>query len=539
MPKRSSLLLPVVVATALAVWLRTYGITSQVVIDDEWHAIHKLMSSSYADIFMTFGVADHSIPLTLLYKAMADTVGLAEGRLRALQIACGIALVPAAAWLAWRATRDAPAAALFGFLVSASPFLVMWSRFARPYAISLLAAILCMAAVWAWQTHRTAKWMWLAALAALLTAWFHPFMGIYPALACAFVYFRDLLVAPGRGPRPSWSSMRLGVVVAAAMALPLAPALVNDHASLSGKAGGDQADWSTLERMFAIVWGGVPTGAMWLACAAAACGLVVLWRRDRALAAYLLVLGTLPGALLALLGAHWLHAGQVFLRYTLPLLPLMLFLGSVGAIALARGLWRRREEAVAWGAAAALCAAYLVATPAVLQAATLGTWYAHIDYHWDYRYRWMVAKKRDRAFDPPEFYRRLGALPPGSAPIIEAPFNHAAPFNPLAYYATYHRQPETFGMVHDLCLDGERFGEVPRDRRFRFRKFVFLDDVAAVRRTGAAFLVLHRERIFRRPFHENGRCIQKLSMLYGPPTELDERVAVFDLVRGVPSGKLK
>src|SRR5258706_5703122 len=90
----------VTLATALAVWLRTYGITSQVVLDDEWHAIHKLMSASYVDITKTFGAADHSIPLTLLYKAMADTIGLAEGRMRVLQVACGIALVPVAALLA-------------------------------------------------------------------------------------------------------------------------------------------------------------------------------------------------------------------------------------------------------------------------------------------------------------------------------------------------------------------------------------------------------------------------------------------------------
>jgi hypothetical protein len=65
-----------------------------VLLDDEWHAVHKLMTSSVRDILQTFGMADHSPPLTVLYKFMADTIGLAEGRMRALQIACGIALVP-------------------------------------------------------------------------------------------------------------------------------------------------------------------------------------------------------------------------------------------------------------------------------------------------------------------------------------------------------------------------------------------------------------------------------------------------------------
>src|SRR5260221_11627634 len=90
---RRSFVIAVAVATVLAVWLRSYGITSQVVIDDEWHAIHKLASSSYGGIFSSFGWAEHSIPLAFVHKALADTVGHAEGRSRARPIAGGFALV--------------------------------------------------------------------------------------------------------------------------------------------------------------------------------------------------------------------------------------------------------------------------------------------------------------------------------------------------------------------------------------------------------------------------------------------------------------
>ena len=152
---RAPFLFAVGLATALALWLRSWGVTGQVVLDDEWHAIHKLASSTYGDIFTTFGLADHSIPLTLFYKYMAGTIGLAEGRLRALQIACGVALVPVCAWAAWGATRDRAVAALFAFLVAGAPFLVMWSRFARPYSIALLFAVLAVASIWRWREERT------------------------------------------------------------------------------------------------------------------------------------------------------------------------------------------------------------------------------------------------------------------------------------------------------------------------------------------------------------------------------------------------
>ena len=529
----------VALATVLAIGLRTWDLTGQVVLDDEWHAIHKLATSSYRNIFRTFGVADHSIPLTLFYKAMADTIGLAEGRLRALQAICGVALVPAGAWLAWRATGDRPASALFAFLVAASPFLVMWSRFARPYAITVLLSVLCVAAVWRWRTQRTWRWAAAAAITGALSTWFHTIAGMYPAIACLFVFAEDARASARVRPRPVWSSLRMGAAVAGSMALLLAAPLIHDRAALAAKAGGDRPDLGTLERMIAIVWGGVPTPAMWGVTLLAAWGFAMLFRRDRGLAAYLAALGIVPMVFLSLAGAVWIFAGQAFLRYQLPLLPLLLFLASLGATNAARALVPRGAERAAWGAATALSAAYLAATPAIAQVARLGPWYSHISYHWDYRYRWMDYQRADPSYDPPAFYRKLGRMAPGSAPVIEAPFEWEAPYEQLAYYAKFHRQHELFGMLHDLCRDGPIIGEPPHDRRFRFRLFVFLDDVHAVRTSGARYLLLHLNMPHGKPFPEAGRCLERLSALYGPPVEKDDRLAVFDLQPGKPPPKLQ
>lgn len=532
---RIPLLIALGVATVLAAWLRAYGIGGQVLIDDEWHAVHKLLSSSYSGIFRTFGMADHSIPLTLLYKAMAQAVGLDEINMRALQVACGIALVPLAAWLAWRATGDAPAAALFAFLLCGAPFLVLYSRFARPYAISLLFTVICLALLWRWRTERTRRLAWQAAASAALAAWMHPLAGLYVAIGCLFVFFEDVLTRRDVRPPPALASLKLGILVAAAMAVLLAAPAVHDMRSISGKTGGDQPGWETYERMLSIFWGGLPAPAVAVACALAALGVAVVWRRNARLAAYLALLGLAPVAVVTLLGAHWAHQGQTFGRYVLPLQVILLAFGSVGAVSLVRAAARSRAEPFAWGSAAILSAAYLAATPSVAMVATLGPWYGHPDYHWDYRYRWNVAKRSDGRYEPPDFYRELARLPEGSAPLIEAPFSFE--HNMLGYYATYHRQPQVVGLLHDLCLEGARIGEPPHDRRFRFGKFVHLDDAASVGRSGARYLLLHRERINARPFQENGRCIDRLTALYGPPLRLDARLAVFDLQRGMRSAQ--
>src|SRR5690349_3161925 len=51
----------VAAATGLAIWLRVHGITVQILLDDEWHALHKLQDATYLEIFNSFGLADHSI----------------------------------------------------------------------------------------------------------------------------------------------------------------------------------------------------------------------------------------------------------------------------------------------------------------------------------------------------------------------------------------------------------------------------------------------------------------------------------------------
>jgi hypothetical protein len=520
-------LIAVGVATALALWLRVHGITMQLVIDDEWHALHKLQDATYSGIFNSFGLADHSIPLTLFYKWMADNFGIAEGRLRALQAIAGIAMVPACAWIAWGATRDRAVAALFAFLVAGAPFLVLWSRFARPYSISALLAVLCVAAIWNWRTHRTRRMAACAAVTAALATWFHPLMGAYPALGCLCVLLEDTLAFRSR-PRAWRQSLAMGAMVALSMAVLLISPFIKDRQSLSEKAGHDHPDFHTYDTMLSLFWGGLPQPAYALALACTAWGLVVVLRHDRRLGIYLVVLGATPALVLTIVGASWINGGQNFGRYQLPLQPLLLFLGSVGAIALVRTIARTRHEAAAWFAVVTLSGVYLALNPAIAYSARLGEWYGDFFYHTDYRIRWLEQVRTDPQRQPPDFYRKLAAQPGGT--IVVAPYQWEFPFTSDEYFATIHRQNVFYGMLGDVCKGaGRRLGEVSAgDRRFRFRRFVFLRYPASTRATGARYLVFNRDVQTRfDPIRPD--CMDKLAELYGPPIEVDARIAVWDL----------
>ena len=125
------------------------------------------------------------------------------------------------------------------------------------------------------------------------------------------------------------------------------------------------------------------------------------------------MLGLAPALLFTFMGAHWIQSGQNFGRYQLALLPLLLFLGSVGAIAIVRTLARGREASAAWVASFALSAGYLAMNPAIAYSAKLGAWYGHIAYHWDYRQRWLEYMRGHPELEPPAMNEGSNGLQQG------------------------------------------------------------------------------------------------------------------------------
>src|SRR5271169_5351525 len=78
-------------ALVVGVWLRWYQLRTQVLLDDEWHAVHQVLHSDAFGIATSFGFADHSIPLTLYYRFLALHGGLTEWVMRLPMLLAGIA----------------------------------------------------------------------------------------------------------------------------------------------------------------------------------------------------------------------------------------------------------------------------------------------------------------------------------------------------------------------------------------------------------------------------------------------------------------
>jgi hypothetical protein len=91
---------------------------------------------TYASVLSHFGQSDYSIPLTLLYKMLAQTVGLTEMATRAPMLICGVGAIVALPLLT-REYVGRPAAHTFAWLLAIAPFHVYFSRYARRSPVGL------------------------------------------------------------------------------------------------------------------------------------------------------------------------------------------------------------------------------------------------------------------------------------------------------------------------------------------------------------------------------------------------------------------
>src|SRR5260370_5551324 len=88
---RSETLALMGILVALGAWLRLDQWLDQVLIDDEWHALHQIIERTPAQLFLSFGYADYSVPLGMLDAWIAAQFGLGEAAMRLPIMAAGLA----------------------------------------------------------------------------------------------------------------------------------------------------------------------------------------------------------------------------------------------------------------------------------------------------------------------------------------------------------------------------------------------------------------------------------------------------------------
>jgi hypothetical protein len=345
-------------AVAAGAVLRLWRVHDQILGDDEYHAIHAVLSLGFPEILLTFLPSDHCIPLSALYRLwIATGQPLTEMVLRAPSLVAGIVfLIVAPRWVERRLGR--PAAIAFAWLAAISPPLVFYSRIARSYMPVALLGFLAVMAFWAWWTTGRRRHAAAYALLAGSTLYFH--LGTGPFLVVPFAWAAGAkLVAGWRARRrgapapeqPGWLAWLLtGVATAGAMAAFLLPTAWTLLPLIAEKRIHMPSTFeNTIHHMLQLAAG---TGQNLLAVLfwlAAAGGLAVLLVRRPALGSFSLamVVGQIVGLLL--LDPLGLPHPLIFNRYLLVTLPFVLLWTATGLVTVGsvlRSAWPVRGAAL-------------------------------------------------------------------------------------------------------------------------------------------------------------------------------------------------
>ena len=523
--------------------LRAWQLDIQILIDDEWHAVHKLLRATPLDILTHLGYADYSIPLTLYYQWLYRTVGLSEWGMHAPALVAGGALLligprMLARWV------PLPTRAVWLALVAISPLLVYHSKVARPYALTSLLTFVAIVAFRGWWRSGGRGDAALYVVATFLAGWLHPVT--LPFTLLPFLYYGAQAIAP-RPWHGAASTKRgqaiarlagLGIATALSLGIVLAPPLVIDWGEFTQKAAKDSVTIDSVYRTLLLLAG---TGSPLAGLAVVACGALGftrLARRDADLAWYLASVAGVGSVVVATSGAEWISHALVLARYMIPALPFLLLFVAEGIVALVE---RLQPPRLAPGVAAAAAVTLLATGPIPAQWHYPNQFWGHLRYQFDYDpahnpYVTLLPKEQ-----VPAFYRELRRLPPGSVTLIEAPWRLESHFNALSLYQDVHRQRVKIGLVTPLCGTYD-FGEYPPERTgMKMRELVHLASVLRGDSRGAAFLVLHPRphNVVTDPgpaWPDLTRCLPAIEEALGSPEYRDDQIVVYRLAGLSPLG---
>ena len=522
-----------VAGIAAGVYLRITQLSTQILLDDEWHAIHKLLHSDVKGIVTSFGVADYSIPLTLYYRLLAHHGGLSEWGMHLPLLVAGIALLALAPLLLRREVAPAVGATWIA-LLAVSPLLVYLSRTARPYALTCLLAFVAVVAFRNWwrRAPHAIGWASLYVVATALAGWLHPIT--LPFTLLPFAYYAIVTFASPRerdGRRPMLRLLCLGAAVAIPLVVALAPPIIANTAQLTGKAGTDSVTLDSAYRTALLMAGFASPWALAVESALFVAGIVRFARRDTDFVAYIAVLCIGTAIAIVVARPAWIQHPLVFARYMLPALPFALLFVAEGAVGVVARI-RRPIVGVVAVAFATLLLFRIGPIPGYLYFPNQFMGHARFQFDYDDAHNPYVLEIPHEPM--PAFYRELAKRPPGSVTLIEAPWRLESNFIPFPWYQAVHRQYVKIGLVTPVC--GVRdFGEYPPGATgLRLRNFVHLTDVLAGKNAGAGYLVMHRKAWKTPPdavvdWPDVDACLPAIVAKLGAPIYRDESIVVFDL----------
>jgi hypothetical protein len=345
----------------------------------------------------------------------------------------------------------------------------------------------------------------------------------------------------------AWRLVAVAAGLAAALLLLLGPAASSLRSVLAQKVGSTPLPGSERWQALALLFPGtasVPLAlTFWLL---AGLGIAVVWRRQRPVAVYALLLAGGHVSVVLLAKPYASDSPVVFVRYLLPILPWVLLAAAQGLVALGGSARPRRAlaAAVVIASLGALAVAGPLGDPALRRSSFL---------HSATFLLFPCPRPEMPPAGVPAIYRTIAAAP-GTGAVVEAPGAALGTNGALRIYQEIHRRP--------VRVAAER---MLHDRRMGLRNTVRVLP-ASLRQSTADWILVHRDlgaeeaRVSspvcfgihrpRRPpagSPDGGelgrgdaaarRLEAQLTAAFGPPDSADDGIAAWDLARVRRSSK--
>ncbi len=519
---------------SFGIYLRLDQIAFQVLLDDEWHVIHQLLDKTPAELFLTFGQSDFSIPLSLLYWTEIELFGLSEMSMRWPMVVGGIAsllIIP----LYVRKYFGDRVILIFSVLLVISPMLVWYSRTARPYALTLLFSFLAVVAIHKYMEADRSYWKLglVYAVFAILSAWLH--LISLPIVLAPFL----ALGLPALVNR-NWDQVRrlcwLGLFTVAGLLGVLLPPMLGNPEALSVKLGATMPELQTYYGVLFFWFGTSSTSVVLIGGILATIGVRPLFRA-LPIAASLSIGLLMTLCVILMTQPAWVHYPLTLARYLLPAILLLLLSVSLGISQISAAISER------FGRFGGL-STVVITTPVL----SLMFYYSplsgflanpnsnslHSVFRFDFRHEKNLVSLYQRDFPVSPFWYQLAAFPRDTLKIAASPFSFESHHWDAARWEQISHQRVMPGYIVGFCAD-HRWGEVPDNGSYKFKNVGYLSDQSDLLKRGFDLVA------FQKPYTvltnqgekefgiDTANCESKLREQFPTPIYEDRWLLVFPL----------
>jgi hypothetical protein len=561
------------IAVAAGVFWRLYLISDQILLDDEWHLLNFVIHNSLWDILTHFARAGANIiPLNAYVHLLLITRGWSEILLILPSLIAGIAgllIFP----LALKRIFNQRVAVFFSFLLAVSPLLTFYSRVCRPYSIYTILGFLNIWVLYEWT--KTGKKMLglMFAVVSLLCIYFHPvgLFFVFVPLGCAFIAkltkrsrrflgihesvlptFKDLTIA--------------GCVILASLALLLTFPIIQQLTNMNENVGPAKFSLKTVTGSLQIISGTTNLSLIILFYTMLTGGLVQLYRKSFILGITFISVFTTYIAASLITKFDYANVPLVLVRYIIPAVPMAYVLVAISLDSLWQIAWNvgvnKKILNIAYYSAVVCFLFGLFWTGPLRQIYTApNNFTSHSVFQESYApLKWDYPRASDmletayslNTKNMSLFYKRL-ANQQAVQKIIEYPMLLGNHFNLLYYYQRFHRKnilagytlsikdppnEKAVGVSGDMIID-QVLSQVKDPGKLKFKNMVNILDMAAVKKSRADMLVLHKNpfaEIFGMNFDHNENELPIVSAisqvyysLFGPPVFEDNHLIVYSI----------